>query len=209
MLVPCPHKFADYLYLDRLDFSPATLIVGTFNPGWDNLGNYAQWFYGRTQNNYFWDVLPRLYAQPSLKQASAAEWKAFCRTHRIALTDLIYSIEDADHDNPEHVRQLKSYRDDILINYFKRINWVDIPRILEDHPGIERVFLTRSSSSKWRQQWRKVENYCCIRHIHCRALLTPSGGARFQLPKSAAVTLGEYILGQWRLNWNLNNIKSS
>ena len=28
----CIHKFANYLYLERIDFEPTTLIIGTFNP---------------------------------------------------------------------------------------------------------------------------------------------------------------------------------
>jgi hypothetical protein len=54
--MPCPHKFQKCLNLDKLDFAPETLIVGTFNPAWPE-DNYAEWFYGRTGNNYFWDVL--------------------------------------------------------------------------------------------------------------------------------------------------------
>jgi len=55
----CNHKFKKYLKLEKLDFIPETLIVGTFNPAWP-AGNYAEWFYGRTSNNYFWEVLPNL-----------------------------------------------------------------------------------------------------------------------------------------------------
>ncbi|WP_411726187.1 hypothetical protein [Methyloglobulus sp.] len=40
----CIHKFASDLNLEQIDFEPTTLIVGTFNPGWDNLGNYAHGF---------------------------------------------------------------------------------------------------------------------------------------------------------------------
>lgn len=47
--MPCNHKFQEDLNLERLDFKPTTLIVGTFNPEWPD-GNQAQWFYGRTHD---------------------------------------------------------------------------------------------------------------------------------------------------------------
>ena len=68
--------------------------MGTFNPSWP-ANNLAQWFYGRTANNFFWDVLPRFHNQGSLLGGTTAQWKTFCRQHHIAITDLISSINDA------------------------------------------------------------------------------------------------------------------
>ena len=33
----CDHKFNFFLRLEKLDFKPETLIVGTFNPAWPAL----------------------------------------------------------------------------------------------------------------------------------------------------------------------------
>jgi hypothetical protein len=118
--MPCPHKFQEYLKLEKLDFLPETLIVDTFNPAWPE-GNYAEWFYGRVRNNYFWDVLPRMF-DPELnlrqKGIHASEWKLFCNQRRIAVTDLIYSIEDADSQNSDHREAFKYYSDAFICRDF-------------------------------------------------------------------------------------------
>jgi len=198
----CLHKFSKDLSLERIDFQPTTLIVGTFNPGWDNLGNRALWFYGRTRNNYFWDVLPRLYGEQPLRQATPTEWKALCKQHRIALTDLIASIDDADSNNPTHIGYLKNYRDDLIALQFKQFTFVDIPNLLARHPTITQVYLTRSINDPfWRQLWQPVNDYCRQHDIKAQTLLTPSGSARFQKPKGDNISLGDFIFGQWQNNW--------
>jgi hypothetical protein len=200
--MPCPHKFITDLNLERLDFKPTTLIVGTFNPAWDNLGNYAQWFYGRTRNNYFWNVLPRLYGEQPLRQASPSEWKAFCRRHQIALTDLIASIDDAEYTNADHIDNLQNYRDDLIARHFRQFTFVDISSLLAKHPTIKHVYLTRSiNDAFWQKRWQPVEVYCNIHEIICKTLLTPSGGARFRIPKGVKISLGDFIFEQWRDNW--------
>jgi hypothetical protein len=199
----CIHKFSNDLNLERLDFAPTTLIVGTFNPGWDNLGNYAPWFYGRTNSNYFWDALPRLYENNSLRQASVTEWKAFCKRNRIALTDLIYSIDDADANNSGHIAYLSSYRDDLIAKYFKRLTYVDIPGILAKKNTIKHIYLTRGiNAAFWRQRWQSIENYCEKYGIKTQTLLTPSGGARFQMPKDKNISLRDFIFQQWENSWH-------
>ena len=130
----CIHKFAAYLGLNRLDFEPITLIIGTFNPGWDNLNNNAQWFYGRThdangnQNNNFWDVLPRLYNEPSLINGTPQQWRAFCSGKQIAITDLIANIDDADPTNPNHIQLMTGFADDEIANNFYDFEQVNIVR---------------------------------------------------------------------------------
>jgi hypothetical protein len=200
--VPCPHKFRRDLTLDNLDFAPSTLIIGTFNPAWESLCNTATWFYGRTHNNYFWEVLPRLFGEASLRQATSKDWKAFCRNHRIALTDLIENLDDADPNNPHHVEILKCYRDDQIVRHFRQIHWVDISRILTNNPGIRQVYFTRSSQDAWRKRWEMIEDDCRTRSIHAQTLLTPSGSARFQMPKNYTQSLGDFILAQWRGRWH-------
>lgn len=82
----CNHKFIDYLNLDRIDFEPNVLMIGTFNPEWPE-DNYAEWFYGRTNNNYFWETLPRIFQESSLRNENHLEWKNFCFRNQIAITD--------------------------------------------------------------------------------------------------------------------------
>ena len=202
--MPCYHKFVDDLTLERIDFKPETLIVGTFNPSWENLDNYAPWFYGRTRNNYFWDILPKLYGEKPLRQASPTEWKSFCRTYRLALTDLIACVNDADCDNPQHAEYLKTYRDDLLAKCFRQFTFVDIPKLLAGHPTISKVYLTRSTNDPfWQQLWHPVEDYGQQHGIITQALLTPSGGARFQIPKGKKISLGDFIFEQWLKCWDI------
>jgi len=200
--MPCPHKFAEDLHLERLDFQPEILIVGTFNPAWDNLGNTASWFYGRTRNNYFWDVLPRLYGEPPLRQASPTAWKIFSKQHRIALTDLIANINDADINNPAHVEYLKNYRDELIAQYSQTFNFIDIPVLLAKHAKIRRVYVTRSINDRfWQQRWQPVELYARQHGIATQSLLTPSGSARFQIAKDVKISLADFIYTKWQNKW--------
>lgn len=200
----CIHKFSHDLYLERLDFKPSVIIIGTFNPGWDQLNNVAGWFYGRTQNNYFWEVLPRLYGHSSLRKAPIAEWKAFCRQYRIALTDIIYSIDDAFENNPDHLAYLGSYRDDLISRHFKRITQVGISNLLAKHSKIVKVYITRSIHGRfWRELWKPTGDYCQLHDIGCQSLLTPSGSARFKIPKNSEIALNDFIFEQWQAKWHL------
>lgn len=198
----CLHKFASDLKLERLDFEPTTLIIGTFNPSWDNLGNYAQWFYGRTHNNYFWDVLPRLYENTNLRRACPSEWKVFCHRHKIALTDLLYSIDDADSHNHTHIQHLKTYRDDAIAKYFQQFTEVNIPNLLENHPTINHVYLTRQATGFWQQKWLPILQYCKKNELTAQTLLTPSGSARFQMQKSVDSVLRDFIFKRWQNSWH-------
>jgi len=201
--MPCTHKFVHDLYLENIDFQTTTLIIGTFNPAWENLGNAAEWFYGRTRNNYFWEVLPRLYGEHSLRLALPCDWKTFCKTHRIALTDLIASIDDADPTNPDHIDYLKNYRDDLLAKHFKEFRFVKLPDLVGQHPTITQVYLTRSISGPyWRRLWQPFDDYCKKHEIKAKTLLTPSGGARFQISKDEDISLGDFIFQQWQAKWH-------
>ena len=163
--MPCPHKFQSYLNLERLDFIPETLIVGTFNPDWPE-GNYAAWFYGRTGNNYFWDVLPRMY-QPDLNlrgsEFGAREWKSFCKEHRVGITDLIYCIEDADPGNESHRKALQSYSDASISKHFQEFTFTDIIGLLNRFPSIKNVYLTTQAKINFfNNRWTIVEEYGLI-----------------------------------------------
>ena len=145
----CRHKLKSYLKLERLDFEPTTLIVVTFNPSWPE-GNNAEWFYGRThdehgnQNNNFWDVLPRLYGEPSLINSNHIGWKQFCHNKQIAITDIIQSIDDADNQIPAHVTIMGGYSDEDIENNFYDFELTNLVRLVRTHPTITNVYVTRS-----------------------------------------------------------------
>lgn len=206
--MPCIHKFHNYLHLANINYQPTTLIVGTFNPQWP-FNNMAQWFYGRTNNNYFWDVLPRIYGQPSLINGVADQWKSFCADNLITITDLIYSIEDADITNQLHHQWLTNYSDNNIANNFHHHTFVNVIALLENNPTINSIYLTRGITSPfWANLWNPVINYCNQNGLWVRQLLTPSGNARFQLGKynrnnpNNILNLPDFILMNWSNQWH-------
>jgi hypothetical protein len=207
--MPCSHKFSKYLTLDKLDFEPTTLIVGTFSPeGID--ANEALWLFGRTDEVFFWDILPRLYNEPSLQQASAADWKQFCKRHRIAITDLISTIEDADAANKQHAKILSGFSDKAIAYHFDDFAFVDIVAILQRNPTIRHVYLTRAvTEAFWRYAWNPIAYHCNQNQLHERKLLTPTTDATYhhtahnaQNPDAAITRLEDYVLMRWRQDWH-------
>jgi hypothetical protein len=205
----CYHKFYNYLMLDRLNFVPTVLIVGTFNPAWPE-SNYAEWFYGRISNNYFWDVLPRLYnSELNLRFTNASAWKDFCSKYKIALTDLITCIDDADKDNPSHQKLIGEYLDTSIAKSFQQIEPTNIVDLLKKWPSIKNVYLTRQGGNSYYDGlWASVEEYCNKSGIEARCLLTPSASARFKIkayklenPKDAT-PLRNFIYHSWRQHWH-------
>jgi hypothetical protein len=205
--MPCPHKFLEDLNLDRLDFEPETLIVGTFNPAWP-ANNQAAWFYGRTARNYFWDVLPSIYGEPGLRNIPMHErphsWKNFCSRNKVAITDLIRCINGANENEDELL--LGNYRDDVIAANFHDFEFTDIIGLLQRFPSIKNVYLTTQANIPlFNDLWSTIEEYC---HNHqqdynCRRLLTPSGGARFQMqnyiPQNVVIQpmLANFIYESW------------
>jgi len=208
----CDHKFSEYLNLTALQFKPTTLIVGTFNPLWPE-GNAAEWFYGRTRNNYFWDVLPRLFnPNLNLRMENTVQWKTFCTMNQVALTDLIYSIRDADEVNEEHQEILRTYQDTSIADYFQDFDFTDIVQLLIDHPTITNVYLTRQPGIElFDNRWQLVQEYCQANGLHVRNLLTPSASARFQIRDyrlanpNDPTPLKNFIFQQWQQQWHENN----
>ena len=204
----CDHKFKNFLRLEKLNFKPETLIVGTFNPAWPE-GNYAKWFYGRTSNNYFWEVLPRLYGEDSLRNATDKEWKEFCKINKVAITDLIESIDDAEETNTKHIQLLKTYSDKSISDSFAHHKDIKILDLLRDHPSIKNVYLTRQSGNPlFDNLWRPVQDYCKTKAMKAPMLLTPSGSARFQIASYKAANPGiksplkNFIYDSWKANWH-------
>lgn len=206
--MPCHNKFSKYLQLQLLDFEPETLIVGTFTPEWPQ--NDIPWFYGRTNNNYFWDILPRLYGEPSLLNAGPDAWKQFCKDKKIALTDLIATIDDADETKKAHPKVLGGYSDKALIYNFEDFVFNDIVKLLKQYPTIKSVYLTRAiTESYWRHLWNPAAIYCNHNNLHERKLLTPADEAMYhhsayndQHPDKLIHRLEDYVLMRWREEWH-------
>jgi hypothetical protein len=207
--MPCAHKFQDQLDLAKIDFEPTTLIVGTFNPSWP-ANNTAEWFYGMTANNCFWDILPRLYGEASLINATPVAWKQFCHDKQIAITDLISSIDDAEPGNPEHGKMLGGFSDKAIEHNFDDFNFVNIVQILKRRPSIRNIYITRGvTEAFWRHTWNPVTHYCNANKLHERKLLTPSGDAIYQHEaynnehsKNKISRLEDYILMRWQQVWH-------
>ncbi len=204
----CKHKFYDYLNCDNLDFQPRILIIGTFNPEWSE-NNYSNWFYGRTNNNYFWEVLPRIFKEESLKHiGKELEWKKFCIRNLIALTDLISSINDADKNTPNHLEVISKFKDNELVKTFNEFKMTDVVAILEKHSTIKNVYFTRKKGvNLFDNEMFKIQDYCLKKQITFSYLLTPSKNAKFQMrgyePKNPNLerSLSNFIYEKWLENW--------
>jgi hypothetical protein len=211
----CLHKFYNELTLEHLDYSPTTLIIGTFNPGWDHIANAATWFYGRThdnngnQNNNFWDVLPKIYSEPSLINGNVNNWKEFCSQKLIAITDVVAKIDDADPHNQNHVNILGSVSDDAMVSKFYDFELVNLVRILRRYPTISNVYITRTiSQGFWRNAFWSMNRYAEGKYIRVASILTPSGYAYYQqgrynkMNPNNILTLPEYIFLSWSNVWH-------
>ncbi len=200
--MPCNHKFSQYLHLNDVDFEPTTLIVGTFNPDWDNIHNNAKWFYGRTRNNYFWDVLPRIYEGINLRHENDIVWKQFCSRNKIGITDLLQSIEDADINNVQHIQAISDYKDSSIAQLFNDFTPVNVVSILQNNPSITQVYLTRQLGVPfWDNLWDVVTKYCDCNYVNHHVLLTPSGNARFQMNNEGG-HLRDFIFENWLESWH-------
>ncbi len=207
--MPCNHKFLSHLNLERINYEPTTLIVGSFNPVWPD-SNTAGWFYGRTLESCFWDVLPRLYGEPSLIKAGPEAWQEFCRDKKIALTDLISTIEDADENSKKHQSILGGFSDKAIMYNFEDFAFTNIIKILQNHPSIQNVYITRGiTEAFWRHLWNPAARYCNLNHLHERKLLMPSDDSAYhheahneKNPGDVIHRLEDYILRRWKGEWH-------
>ncbi len=206
--MPCNHKFQNELNLELIDYEPTTLIVGTFEPALPI--NTAEWFYGRTDRNCFWNILPRIYGEASLSEAAPSDWKQFCRNKQIAFTDAISVIDDAEPGNPEHVKILASFSDQAIVHHFDDFGFNNIVQLLRKIPGIRNVYFTRGvTEAFWRHQWTPVMQYCNTNNLHERRLLHPSDSAGYQHsaynsqhPGDEIPLLEDYVLMRWKQDWH-------
>lgn len=205
----CHHKFATHLNLKHLDFAPTTLIVGTFNPEWPE-SNTASWFYGRTEKNFFWDVLPKIYGENSLLSATNSDWKAFCKRKTIAITDLITSVKDADENNHVHLKSIKGYSDNAIAKKFSEHILTNVASLLQQHPTIQNIYFTRSANDTfWKKIWQPIKDYASLNNLHLDCLMTPSRYAFYQYGKhkklnieTKITSLEDFILMKWQEKWH-------
>jgi len=199
----CKHKFYDDLELKKIDFKPTILFVGTFNPAWP-ASNYAEWFYGRTDANYFWEVLPGLFNERSMLCSKPHDWKTFCKRNKLAVTDMIKEITTADMKNDLHKEMLSKYGDDEIVKHFlDGLTPTDINEILTRHTTIQKVYLTRTASGYWGKLWNETKKNARpdVRFVE---LLTPSRYASYQLSKfrknnvDVPISLPQFILKRWK-----------
>jgi G:T/U-mismatch repair DNA glycosylase len=156
------HKFLDKYPLN----GKKILIIGTFNP--DTIYNEATYFYGR-KKNYFWDLLPNVFNEKSLKNKSIEEKIHFLKKYEIELTDLILSVDMSEEDIP-------FYGDDKL-NKVVEWNTDNILNILKKNNTSE-VYFTRKSFDKKvkniKNEIDKIKNFCEKNNIKFEFLPTPA-----------------------------------
>lgn len=176
----CNHRFQNDLQLGYANWEVRTLFIGTFNPAWLIPNNNAEWFYGRVARNDFWGILPTIHTGETLSVKDPQQWKTFCQVHHIGITDIISSLVDAEESNPIHVEKVKKFRDQDLATFEILIN--NIPLILEQHPSIKQICLTRKTLPKpWKKLFQPTFDWVANhpeRNIQIKLLRSPSRGAR-------------------------------
>lgn len=185
----CPHKFIYDLQLGYVEWEVNTLFIGTFNPGCcANEDNEAEWFYGRTQNNMFWDTLGYIYENNPLlgQQGNHELWIAFCRKHKLAVTDLISKINDFDLNGNEYSDLCIGFSDAKLEPYILngQVVSAEIENLINNSlklKNLKCVYLTRATTNRvWNILWRPIQQVCRTKNIHVEKLTTPGGNGRFQ-----------------------------
>ena len=191
------HKFIADLQLQYVDWEVKTIFIGTFNPDWKECANNnATWFYGRTQRNEFWEILPLIHKQPSLIDGDRNSWIEFCRKNKIAITDILSRINDADPESNEHRNIICKFKDDAFEDFEVRNN--NIPAILENFPSIKQICITRQEPLPdfWEECFMHMFQYIednPEREIHVKYLRSPSRGAR----RGVVGNFSNFIANRW------------
>lgn len=193
--MPCNHRFSNDLQLQYVDWKPKTLFIGTFNPEWNECeNNNAQWFYGRTQRNEFWCILPTTFGQPSILNGNRLAWINFCRQNQIAITDILSSI-DADENNPADLNAICKFKDEDIANFEVTIN--SIPTILDNFPTIKQICITRKTVPEfWEDCFMDTIKYIQDnpdRNLSLKYLRSPSRGAR----RGVVGNFCEFVSQKW------------
>lgn len=181
----CQHRFLGLHQPDSLlpDWEIDYLFIGTFNPAWNFPGRQAApYFYGRVDNNYFWDLVPELWDEDRMRGAAENVWIDFLQGKRIGITDLIVSIDDANEADEEHNKWIREVKDKDLIR-FKNIQWnsESITAFIEDLPTLKGIFITNLSAPALIEiQIAQITEAAEVACIPIRRMFSPSrGAARF------------------------------
>lgn len=140
-----------------------------------------------------------MFGDSELRNKNHVNWKTYCRTRKIALTDLIYGIDEAEIE--KHRKILGKYTDFELASKFKLQVENPVVPLLQANPSIESVYLTTTiNSGLWQRLWTPVDHYCAQQNIWCKKLITPSKGARFFMTKGSGISMPDFIYSDWTLN---------
>ncbi len=155
------HKFQQH------QISPVTetLIVGTFNP--DAANNYAQFFYGRTQN-FLWRLLPTAFGERDLKDQNKEAKQHFMQRRKIDFIDLIAEVET-------EAGQETNYLDSYLDSRITECRTVTLE--MDKLPNLKRVCLSRKTLTDipvMREQIENIGVYCQKRGLPFAMLTTPA-----------------------------------
>ncbi|MBK6331074.1 MAG: hypothetical protein IPF62_11370 [Bacteroidetes bacterium] len=189
----CTHKFFGHLFHKSGNYGLfpnwkyKTLIIGTFNPenAW-MATNSALYFYGRPRN-YFWKVLPCFTVSnpipdPAINRLNINAQRDFLISNKVALTDLLINILDADITRADHRQWIKSFKDADL-QRFSKFEWNTdhIIKQIQDEQ-VTHVYFTRLGTpnanvaiNSFENQMRIIEKYCNSKEIINKRLYTPSG----------------------------------
>jgi hypothetical protein len=184
--MPCNHKFLNhnFHYENSLfpNWNAETLIIGTFNPSNDfHSENTANYYYGRSK--YFWKLLPIFNGRVPILENEIDNQREFLVNNKIALTDLLISINDANVENQIHINRIKTVKD-IDIELFNDFTWnTDNIKEFIVKNNIQQVYFTFLSNinkqnvlfNTFEFQTRLIESFCLSRNISTYRLHTPSG----------------------------------
>lgn len=192
----CLHKSDNDLQLQYVDWKVKTLFIGTFNPSWPECeNNYSEWFYGSTNRNEFWCILPTVHGHHSLLNGNREVWINFCRKHHLAMTDILASIDNANVDNLDHRNAICKFKDDAIADFEVTVN--DIPELLRQHTDIKQICITRQTLPDFWEDcfiamFQFIETHP-ERGIEIKLLRSPSRGAR----RGVVGNFCEYIGNKW------------
>ena len=206
------HKFIEDLDFNNVTWEIKTLFVGTFNPGCCEANeNTADWFYGRTQLNMFWNTVGFLYENnPMLgSNGNQERFKKFCEKHGIACTDLIKKIVNIDLQNVTDKNDLcAGFSDKKLENFIiaEKVLSTNVAELIANSPKLKNlkcVYLTRrTANNPWNRLWNPIVNACNQRKIYTSKLVTPGGFNYFQFntnfPRTAENLAEIWIRNEFR-----------
>lgn len=188
MRTNCKHKFINDLNLAYVEWEVQTLFIGTFNPSC-SISNSAEWFYGRTENNMFWNTLGYIYENNPLlgESRSPTLWVQFCERNNLAVSDIISEIKNVDLDNGDDYKNLcKGFSDKKLELYINNKQHIssNLVSVIEENPYLKKIkniyFTRKGINHPWNILFDPIINICRQRDISYSPLITPGGYNYFQ-----------------------------